>query len=112
MPIGLGLRSNLVKKIRANIGSDVLLDFTGQTGPSGPTGPTGPTGPAHARLASALREAIRRGALSAGSTLPPSRALATELGCSRWVVTEAYAQLTAEGYLAATVGSGTRVRHL
>jgi GntR family transcriptional regulator/MocR family aminotransferase len=109
MPIGLGLRSNLVKEIRANIGSDVLLDFTGQTGPSGPTGPTGP---AHARLASALREAIRRGALSAGSTLPPSRALATELGCSRWVVTEAYAQLTAEGYLAATVGSGTRVRHL
>jgi GntR family transcriptional regulator/MocR family aminotransferase len=92
-----------VKEIQANIGSDVLLDLTG---------PTGTTGPVHARLASALREAIRGGALPAGSTLPPSRALATELGCSRWVVTEAYAQLTAEGYLAATVGSGTRVRHL
>jgi GntR family transcriptional regulator/MocR family aminotransferase len=89
-----------VKKFRANIGSHVLLDFAGTTGP------------VHARLASALREAIRRGGLPAGSTLPPSRALATELGCSRWVVTEAYAQLTAEGYLAATVGSGTRVRQL
>jgi GntR family transcriptional regulator / MocR family aminotransferase len=89
-----------VRKFQANIGSGVLLDFPGGTGP------------AHTRLASALREAIRRGGLPAGSTLPPSRTMATELGCSRWVVTEAYAQLTAEGYLDATVGSGTRVRHL
>jgi GntR family transcriptional regulator/MocR family aminotransferase len=89
-----------VKQFQANIGSDVLLDFPGMTGP------------VHARLASALREAIRASRLPAGSTLPPSRAFAAELGCSRWVVTEAYAQLTAEGYLAATVGSGTRVRHL
>ena len=81
---------------QANIASDVLLDLSG-------------AGPLHARLARALREAIRRGRLPAGSTLPPSRALADELGCSRWVVTQAYAQLAAEGYLAATVGSGTRV---
>ena len=69
-------------------------------------------GPLHARVAQALREAIRRGRLAAGTALPPSRVLAAELGCSRWVVTEAYAQLAAEGYLEATVGSGTRVRRL
>ena len=69
-------------------------------------------GPLHARLSSALREAIRGGRLSPGSALPPSRALAEDLGCSRWVVTEAYAQLAAEGYVDARVGSGTRVRPL
>jgi len=69
-------------------------------------------GPLHARLSGALREAIRDRRLPAGSALPPSRALAEDLGCSRWVVTEAYAQLAAEGYLEARVGSGTRVRSL
>ncbi len=69
-------------------------------------------GPLHARLSSALREAIRGGRLPPGSALPPSRALAEDLGCSRWVVTEAYAQLAAEGYVDARVGSGTRVRPL
>jgi GntR family transcriptional regulator / MocR family aminotransferase len=72
----------------------------------------GRDGPLHARLSSALREAIRGGRLPAGSALPPSRALAEDLGCSRWVVTEAYAQLAAEGYLDARVGAGTRVRPL
>ena len=67
-------------------------------------------GPLHARLSSALRGAIRGGRLPPGSALPPSRALAEDLGCSRWVVTEAYAQLAAEGYVDARVGAGTRVR--
>ena len=71
-----------------------------------------PSGPLHARLSGALREAVRSGRLPAGSALPPSRQLAADLGCSRWVVTEAYAQLAAEGYLEARVGSGTRVRPL
>ncbi|MFY1670376.1 PLP-dependent aminotransferase family protein [Plantactinospora sp. WMMB334] len=66
-------------------------------------------GPLHGRLTRALRAAIRDGRLAAGAAVPPSRALAEELGCSRWVVTEAYAQLVAEGYLAARVGSATRV---
>ena len=83
-----------------NSGSGILLDLSG------------PSGPAYARLAQALRDAIRGGQLAAGSPLPPSRTLSAELGCSRWVITEAYAQLTAEGYLTATVGSGTRVRDL
>src|SRR5262249_10882306 len=68
--------------------------------------------PLHGRLSTALREAIRAGRLPAGSALPPSRVLAENLGCSRWVVTEAYEQLAAEGYVNARVGSGTRVRPL
>ncbi|MFI9586911.1 PLP-dependent aminotransferase family protein [Streptomyces sp. NPDC052236] len=63
----------------------------------------------HDRLAHALRTAIRDGRLTEGATVPPSRALAEELGCSRWVVTQAYGQLIAEGYLCARVGSATRV---
>ncbi|WP_299539256.1 PLP-dependent aminotransferase family protein [uncultured Streptomyces sp.] len=67
-------------------------------------------GPLHIRLARALRTAVTGGRIATGSTLPPSRRLAAELGCSRWVVTEAYAQLAAEGYLEARSGSATRVR--
>jgi GntR family transcriptional regulator/MocR family aminotransferase len=63
----------------------------------------------HDRLAHALRTAIRDGRLAEGAAVPPSRVLAEELGCSRWVVTEAYGQLVAEGYLSARVGSATRV---
>jgi DNA-binding transcriptional MocR family regulator len=62
-------------------------------------------GPLHERLRSTLRGAICSGRLTRGSALPPSRKLAAELGCSRWVVTEAYAQLVAEGYLEARTGS-------
>ena len=61
------------------------------------------------RLMAALRTGVQHGHLPAGLTLPPSRTLAAELGCSRWVVTEAYAQLVSEGYLVATTGSATRV---
>jgi GntR family transcriptional regulator/MocR family aminotransferase len=88
-------------KSQTNLAWDTLLELG-----------DGPGGPLHARLSNALREAVRAGRLPAGSALPPSRALAQDLGCSRWVVTEAYAQLAAEGYLEARVGSGTRVRPL
>jgi len=71
-----------------------------------------PDGPLTQRLATALRDAVRAGALAPGTALPPSRLLAAELGCSRWVVTEAYGQLVAEGYLQATTGSATIVRDL
>ncbi len=60
-------------------------------------------------LERALRAAIRSGRLAPGSTLPPSRLLAQELGVSRGVVVDSYSQLIAEGYLAAKRGSGTRV---
>jgi GntR family transcriptional regulator/MocR family aminotransferase len=66
-------------------------------------------GPAHQRLAAALRAQVNGGHLRPGDRLPPTRVLADELGLSRWVITEAYDQLKAEGYLAGRVGSGTVV---
>jgi GntR family transcriptional regulator/MocR family aminotransferase len=56
-----------------------------------------------------LRDAIRAGWLGPGTALPSSRALARELGVSRGVVVEAFAQLAAEGYLVARQGAPTRV---
>ena len=56
-----------------------------------------------------LRGAIHTGRLSAGATLPSTRALAADLDLSRGVVVEAYEQLLAEGYLTAQHGSATRV---
>jgi GntR family transcriptional regulator / MocR family aminotransferase len=93
-----------VSKFQTNPAWDVLLELP----PAGSTGAAVRT--LHGRLTSALRTAIRSGRVAAGATLPPSRALAADLGCSRWTVTEAYAQLVAEGYLEARPGSGTRVR--
>lgn len=61
------------------------------------------------RLERAIRAAVDEGRLPPGAALPPSRALAETLGVSRWVVTEAYGQLVAEGFLEARVGSATRV---
>ena len=97
---GSAVRSNLVTISQTNFAWATLLDL----GPSEPVG-----GRLHDRLAHALRTAIRAGRLAEGAAVPPSRALAEELGCSRWVVTEAYGQLVAEGYLSARVGSATRV---
>jgi GntR family transcriptional regulator/MocR family aminotransferase len=95
---GSALLSNLVALSQTNLAWATLLDV----GPA-------EHGRLHDRLANALRTAIRNGRLPEGAAVPPSRALAEELGCSRWVVTEAYGQLIAEGYLTARVGSGTRV---
>jgi len=65
--------------------------------------------PLGAQLQRELRDAIRSGRLPADERLPSSRALATELGVSRGLVVDTYAQLEAEGYLVTQVGSGTRV---
>ena len=65
--------------------------------------------PLHRQIETSIREAIRAGRLPRGSSLPPSRALAADLGVSRGVVVEAYQQLTAEGYLASRSGGYTRV---
>ncbi|PJE97930.1 GntR family transcriptional regulator [Streptomyces carminius] len=56
-----------------------------------------------------LREAVRSGRLAPGTRLPSSRELAADLGVSRGLVTEAYEQLTAEGYLTSSRGAGTWV---
>jgi GntR family transcriptional regulator/MocR family aminotransferase len=84
---------------QTNLAWDTLLDLD-----------MGQGGPLYERLTRALRAAIRAGTIPDGSAIPPSRKLAADLGCSRWVVTEAYGQLLAEGYLEGRVGSGTRVR--
>ncbi|MFG1871556.1 aminotransferase class I/II-fold pyridoxal phosphate-dependent enzyme [Micromonospora arborensis] len=60
-------------------------------------------------LESVLRESIRAGRLRAGSRLPGSRSLASDLGLARGTVVQAYAQLVAEGWLVTAPGSGTRV---
>src|SRR5215203_1029008 len=61
------------------------------------------------QLAGELRDAIRAGRLRTGVRLPASRALAAQLCVTRGVVTDAYEQLTAEGWLAARRGAGTVV---
>ena len=63
----------------------------------------------HRQIERGLRDAIRAGRLVPGAALPSTRAAARELGVSRGVVTEAYAQLVAEGYLVARQGAPTRV---
>jgi GntR family transcriptional regulator / MocR family aminotransferase len=65
--------------------------------------------PLRGQLERGLRAAIRQGRLKPGTRLPSSRALASDLGISRGLVVEAYAQLAGEGYLEARRGSGTRV---
>jgi GntR family transcriptional regulator / MocR family aminotransferase len=65
----------------------------------------------------ALRGQILNGRLSAGSRVPATRDLASELAVSRNVAIMAYRQLLDEGYLTARMGAGTFVarelpRHL
>jgi GntR family transcriptional regulator/MocR family aminotransferase len=60
-------------------------------------------------LEEGLREAIRAGRLPAGTPLPSTRTLAADLALARGTVVEAYAQLTAEGWIASRAGSGTVV---
>ncbi|MCA2217165.1 MocR-like pyridoxine biosynthesis transcription factor PdxR [Jidongwangia harbinensis] len=56
-----------------------------------------------------LRTAIRDGSLRPATVVPSTRDLAAQLGCSRRVVADAYAQLAAEGYLALRQGARPRV---
>jgi GntR family transcriptional regulator / MocR family aminotransferase len=66
----------------------------------------------HVQLEEALRAAIRDGRLVAGTPLPASRGLAGELGVARSVVTEAYGQLGAEGWLEVRARALPRVAHI
>jgi GntR family transcriptional regulator / MocR family aminotransferase len=65
--------------------------------------------PLHEQLERALRADIRAGRLAAGSRLPSTRGLAAQLGLSRGVVSAAYGQLAAEGYLVTSQGAPVRV---
>jgi GntR family transcriptional regulator/MocR family aminotransferase len=66
-------------------------------------------GPLHRQIETSIRQRIRSGALPGGVALPPTRALAAELGVARGVIVEAYAQLVAEGYLTSRSGGYTQV---
>ena len=65
--------------------------------------------PLTAQIVGQLRTAMTGGQLVAGERLPSTRALAATLGVSRTVVTGAYAQLFAEGWIEGRHGSGTYV---
>lgn len=65
--------------------------------------------PLRLQLERQLRDAIRSGRLAPGERLPSSRVLARDLGISRGLAFEAYAQLQAEGFLTSRGGSATRV---
>ena len=64
------------------------------------------------QLGDRLRAAMRDGTLKSGERLPSTRALARQLAVSRTVVTEAYQQLYAEGWLEGRHGSGTYVAEM
>src|SRR6185437_9592411 len=56
-----------------------------------------------------MQQAILTAQLPPGAKLPSSRTLATDLGIARNTVLHVYDQLTAEGYVLSTTGSGTYV---
>jgi GntR family transcriptional regulator / MocR family aminotransferase len=87
--------SSFMDKTWAISGVDLHLDLSGYR--------------VRAGLEAALREAAQAGRLAPGTRLPSSRALSADLGIARNTVAEAYGQLTAEGWLTAQQGSGTRV---
>ena len=79
-------------------GVDLHLEMTGRRQRSG--------------LEDALRSAIQDRRLAAGTPVPSTRALASDLGVARGTVVAAYDQLIAEGYLVARRGVGTQVADL
>ncbi len=62
-----------------------------------------------AQVEDQLRRAIRSGALRPGTPVPSTRDLAHQLGVSRRIIVDAYAQLAAEGYLLLRQGTRPRV---
>lgn len=60
-------------------------------------------------LVEQVRAALGEGRVEHGTRMPPTRALAEELGVARGTVVEAYRRLTEEGLLTANRGGGTVV---
>ncbi|HTD62620.1 MAG TPA: PLP-dependent aminotransferase family protein [Gemmatimonadaceae bacterium] len=71
--------------------------------------PRPPAAPATQWLYGAIRAEILEGRLRPGARLPASRDLARQYGLSRGTIVSAFAQLSSEGYVDGTIGSGTRV---
>ena len=71
------------------------------------------TEPLHEQLYRQIRDELKSGRFSEGSSrLPSSRTLATDLGISRSTARLALSKLYAEGYLRSKAGSGTFVANL
>ena len=71
------------------------------------------TEPLHEQLYRQIRDELKSGTFSDGSSrLPSSRALATERRISRSTVRLAFSKLHAEGYLRSKAGSGTFIANL
>jgi GntR family transcriptional regulator/MocR family aminotransferase len=83
---------------RTNLSADLVVELERGSGVA-----------LHRQIETAIHGAIHAGRLRKGASLPPTRALAADLGVSRGVVVEAYAQLAAEGYLRSRAGSYTTV---
>ena len=67
------------------------------------------TRPLFAQIAAAITDAIERGRLAPGTTLPGSRTLAVDLGVHRNTVIAAYRELVSQGWLYTKRGRGTCV---
>ena len=65
--------------------------------------------PVYRQVLGLMQQAILTGQLLPGAKLPSSRMLASDLGIARNTVLHVYDQLTAEGYVLSTTGSGTYV---
>ena len=70
------------------------------------------TTPIYRQIIQFLREEIQSGALQAETRLPSTRSLAESLGVNRITVTNAYAELEAEGLIYGITGSGYYVAEL
>ena len=68
-----------------------------------------PEVPAYQWLYEAVRSEILGGRLRPGTRLPATRDLARQYGLSRGTIVNAFDQLSSEGYIAGSVGSGTYV---
>ena len=65
--------------------------------------------PIYAQIKEQLKEQILNGQIPEGSTLPPIRQLAKEVGVSVITTTRAYSDLEAEGFIATMQGRGSVV---
>ncbi|MCH7986550.1 MAG: PLP-dependent aminotransferase family protein [Acidobacteria bacterium] len=65
--------------------------------------------PLYQQVCDQIRQLITTGGLTVGERLPPTRELAARLGVHRTTVANAYAELTADGWIEGQVGRGTFV---
>src|ERR1035438_1927166 len=85
-----------MKRVTASLLPPIALDLSGKL-------------PMYRQIYEWFRCAIVAGKLKPGQRVPSTRNLAAELKVSRIVVSSAYEQLHAEGYLETFVGAGTCV---